>query len=443
MFQTVQCRGGLQRRKVKHEVTRQFAVGTLQRAVRCSAARKSVAKRRATVVQQAAAAASVAAALHSKGAAGSVIAQSMQRCWRGHAGRVTASKLRAVKQQQLQQQQLQQQQRTAAAVVVQGAARRLLYKQQLQQKQLQQAAFNSASSSSSSSSDATVTLQGPWKRTVLRLRTAATAAAAQARADAELLQQQLQQQALLQQQHSADRALQRRFSGVMKSLRAQMSLRAFDDSDLTALSTAVQPLIDSCDTPFRTATSTSVTMCTTAVGTSPRLLSPPPLHRQLCATAASATAATAATAAAETATAATNTSPQRAATSPMTSPNGASPRPLTEHSTATAAAAAAAAARYRLYYRMKLQYLTAQEVAHGSAVRSIQAAVRGFTARAKFAPLLRAHRQAVAAAAEAAAAAQAAAALQAAVEAEEARHLEVVRTAQRAQAALQLQAWWR
>eukprot|EP00953_Heterococcus_sp_UTEX-ZZ885_P007930 4759-Heterococcus_DN1.PRE.1 len=92
---------------------------------------------------------------------------------------------------------------------------------------------------------------------------------------------------------------------------------------------------------------------------------------------------------------------------------------------------------------MKLQYLTAQEVAHGSAVRSIQAAVRGFTARAKFAPLLRAHRQAVAAAAEAAAAVAAAAELQAAIEAEEARQLEVVKTAQRAQAALQLQAWWR
>jgi hypothetical protein len=435
-------RGGLQRRKVKHEVTRQFAVGTLQRAVRCSAARKTVAKRCATVVQQAAAAASVQAALHSKGAAGNVIAQSLQRCWRGHAGRVTASKLRVAKQQQQQQQQLhlqqQQQQRTAAAVVVQGAARRLLYKQQLKQKRLQTIALSNARSSSSSrsgsSSDAAGTAaqvqHGPWKTTVLRLRTAATAAAAQALADAEqALQQQLLQQALLQQQHT-DRALQRRFSSVMKSLRAQMSLRAFDDSDLAALSIAVHPLIDSCDSPL---------YATVAVGTSPRPVSPPPLHRQLHASTAStatATAATGARAAAVTATAATNTSPQRAATSPI----GVSPRPLTEQTTVSAAAAAA---RYRLYYRMKLQYLTAQEVAHGSAVRSIQAAVRGFTARAKFAPLLRAHRLAVAAAAEAAAAVAAAAELQAAVEAEEARQLEVLRTAQRAQAALQLQAWWR
>jgi hypothetical protein len=438
-------RGGLQRRKVKHEVTRQFAVGTLQRAVRCSAARKTAAKRRATVVQQAAAAASVQAALHSKGAAGSVIAQSLQRCWRGHAGRVTASKLRVAKQQQqlhLQQQQ-QQQQRTAAAVVVQNAARKLLYKQQLQQKRLQAAALSNSSSSSGSSSDAQRTLaqvqHGPWKRTVLRLRAAATAAAAQARADAEqALQQQLLQQALLQQQHT-DRALQRRFSSVMKSLRAQMSLRAFDDSDLAALSAAVHPLIDSCDSPL---------YASIAVGTSPRPASPPPLHRQLYTTTAStstaiaASATSAASGAAATATAATNTSPQRAAASAVTSPSGASPKALTVSSLAVAAAAAAAA-RYRLYYRMKLQYLTAQEVAHGSAVRSIQAAVRGFTARAKFAPLLRAHRQAVAAAAEAASALAAAAALQAAVEAEEARQLEVVRTAQRAQAALQLQAWWR
>ena len=50
------------------------------------------------------------------------------------------------------------------------------------------------------------------------------------------------------------------------------------------------------------------------------------------------------------------------------------------------------AEQYRSYYLMKLQYLTAQEFAHGRAVRIIQAAVRGRIARKQFAPLVAAYR---------------------------------------------------